>query len=543
MTNVKKLTSDVLIIGTGIAGLRAAMAARELNASVIVVSKGESASSGVIGFNAVLGVLDSCESYYSDTYEGGACIADKKIVKLMSAKAAEVVTEMEKLDLRFEKSAGNYHLLKPLGCAYPRLVHTGNKTGPESMKLMRKELQGSGCILMEDVVALELLKKGLEVKGVLAVNGKKKEFLIFNAKAVVLAAGGGGNVYAESTYPISITGDSYALAFKAGASLMDMEFVQFEPCRAVYPQKLGISTTLLAKGGELKNRREERFMLKDYPEGEGSAPKDALAQAIFKEIQQGRGTEHGGVYLDLTMLPDEIITKSHSMYYNRFLNAGIDLTKERVEVAPAAHSFMGGIKIDTGCRSSVSGLFAAGEAVGGIHGANRLGGNAGTETYVFGKIAGKNAAQYALSVNNSHNGEALGEKRIEELVAIGREQSNTLRNIMEIKAKIQKTMSVYTGVIRDKEGLKKAKAIFKSLKAGLRKRYPAATLRELMDIIETENMALTAQIVTEAALQRKESRGVHFRADYPEQDDDKWQKNIVVSDNDGCFKISFREKK
>ncbi|MDD5728900.1 MAG: FAD-binding protein [Victivallales bacterium] len=537
---IKKNQADVLIVGAGIAGLRAALAASKCGASVIMIAKGETASPAVIGFNAPAGKDDSADLFFRDTWEGGSAIGDGGLIKLLTGNAFETVREFEGMGFVFDSNDGTYKLLQPLGCSCPRLVHQGNHTGSATMKLMQRELREHRIAVNSGVTALELLKDDHNrVCGVIAADLRHNELLIITAKAVVLANGGGSGVYTDSTYPDALAGDGYGMAFRAGASLIDMEFVQFEPCRCIWPHKLGISTTLLAEGGELCNRSGERFVLEFYPGGEGTVSKAMLARLIAMEIKSGRGSGHGGVYLDLRMLPKKTIKHDHSMYYERFMRAGIDLTRERVEVAPAAHTFMGGVKINPRCECGVPGLFAAGEVSGGIHGANRLGGSAGTEIYVFGKIAGISAAGYANNISRSNISGPLI-RRLTKLAEHLRAGGGN-KNLETAKQRIKMAMGKYAGAVRRADDLTRGLKILDKISAGVNDFVPG-TLSELVQFTELKNMLLTARIVMEAANLRRESRGVHYREDFPERNDSEWQKSIEVRPNESAFDFRFIER-
>ena len=278
----------------------------------------------------------------------------------MASGSLETVTQMQSLGQDFDRSDSGYHLLQPLGCSVPRLVHTQNRTGLHSMHALRAALSEMNVALLEPYMATELLVQDGKVRGrSSAANGTNPTPLLVEAGAVVLATGGSHLMY-NSTYPLCQTADGFCMAYEAGATLTDMEFVQFEPCRAVWPKPLGISTTLLARGGKLLNQQGERFILKSFP-AEGAVPKDVLARLIALEIAAGNATEHGGVYLDLTDVPEDEIRIHHKLYYERFISEGIDLTKERVEVGPSAHSMMGGVQINPEAWTGVDGLYAAGE--------------------------------------------------------------------------------------------------------------------------------------------------------------------------------------
>ena len=523
---IKKI--DILILGAGIAGLEAAYAASDKNENVAVLSKGRTASDKVLGFNANVSKEDSFNVYFNDTVNGGADISNKDIVRTLVGNSTELVRQMESLGLEFDSDKDNpedYSLLKPLGCSVARLVHSGNETGRRTITILKKRLTEKGVVFWDNMMAVYLIKDKERIAGVIALNVEEKSMWIISSKAVVLATGG-SHLMKRSTYPKSMTADGYAMAYRAGATLVDMEFIQYEPCSAVFPKPLGISTTLLAKGGILKNNKGERFVLKQYA-GEYAAPKDGLSRMIALEIAEGRGTKHDGVYLDLTGLPEDEIKKKHSLYFERFMQVGIDLTKDAVEVAPIAHSTMGGVVIDPKTQTRVPGLFAAGEVTGGVHGANRVGGNAGTEIYVFGKIAGEMAADYS---NNTQQSESVKEygmefiNRINGNIASPKESGD----IEAIKESIKSIMSKGMSPIRDENSLKIAIKDLKNIAFKL-SNLKLGAFKDICLWLEANNMLLVSELACRAALARKESRGVHFRIDYPHLDNENWQKNICFS--------------
>jgi succinate dehydrogenase/fumarate reductase flavoprotein subunit len=423
-----------------------------------------------------------------------------------------------------------------LGCSEARLVHSGNETGRRTIAILKKLLTAKGVLFWGDMMAGSLIKSEDKIAGAIALNKKEESIWVVYAKAVIVATGG-GHLMDRSTYPISMTADGYAMAYRAGAKLVDMEFIQHEPCNAVFPKSLGISTTLLAKGGTLKNKKGERFVLNEY-EGEYAVSKDSLSRMIALEIVQGRGTKHSGVYLDLTDLPEDEIKERHSLYYKRFLEAGIDISKEVVEVAPIAHSMMGGIEIAPNTSTEVPGLFASGEVTGGIHGANRVGGNAGTEIYVFGAIAGESAAKYA-DKNKKNKIDKQNASDILDMIDKRFEIADDQGDIDKYKEEIKNIMSKYMSPIREEKGLKTAIKELKNIGDSLNQ-VKFKTFADIYLWFEANNMQLVSELACRAALERQESRGVHFRTDYPNTDNENWKKNICFSDKKGMEIIDIK---
>jgi len=513
---MSNLVTDVLVIGSGLAGLEAAWAAVSAGKKVVIVTKGASASPAVLGFNAAVSSEDSVERFAKDTFKGGWELGDPALVRIFAEESSKTVPHMEALGVDFaKKDDGTYHLLQPLGCSVPRLVHHKNITGKKCMEVLESWLREHGAVMLEHTMAAQLLKQDGRVFGAICLNVNTSETFAVTARAVVLATGG-ASVMKNSTYPLCQTADGYAMAWEAGATLQDMEFVQHEPCRAVWPKPLGISTTLLAKGGILTNNRGERFLLKHYA-SEGAVPKDMLARLIAVEVKEGRGSEHGGVYLDLTGLPEEEIKVNHVLYYDRFMNAGIDLTKEIVEVGPAAHSIMGGVRITPDGFTGVPGLYAAGEVIGGLHGANRLGGNAGAEIYVFGRRAGAVAAKEEAEIPPCDLTKVL------TLFACTSSAPDT--DWEAEKESIRALMSRAVSPVRNGEMLAEALAELESRLSAMESTAPnspkAVQLR-----LEALHLCRAGMLIVQGALARKESRGVHYREDYPALDNDNWKKHI-----------------
>lgn len=509
--------TEILVIGGGAAGLEAGLTAAQAGKSVTVITKGDAASPGILGFCAPVSERDSVDCFMRDTAQGGWEIGKPELVRALAEGSLETVKQLEKMGFLFDRDEnGAYQLLQPLGCSVPRLVKHGNTTGRESLPVLRKALEALGGEIREKTSALELITEDGRVCGAVCVENDRQAYLQ-PAGAVVLACGG-AHLMKNSTYPLCQTADGFAMAYHAGASLIDLEFVQHEPCRGVWPRPLGLSTTLLAKGGILTNRLGERFVLKYYPT-EGAAPKDMLARIIAMEIREGRGTEHGGVWLDLTGIPEEEIRVKHVLYYDRFMGAGIDLTKEKVEVGPAAHSMMGGVEIDENAFTGVPGLYAAGETAGGIHGANRLGGNAGAEVYVFGRLAGGSAAKAEMAPMPSC-------KALTKAAMILYMDENAPENdFSQDKRNIREVMAGAVGPVRDEQSLKTAINSLIGIRSSLECAVPG-DLSAVREKTEALHLCETGLLVCLSALERKESRGVHFRSDYPEMNNQGWNKNI-----------------
>lgn len=514
------IQTGVLVLGGGIAGLEAALTAAEAGTEVLLVSKGDAASPAILGFCAPVGADDSPERYAYETLNGGWGLGREELVRTLAEESAQTVAQMEALGQRFDRNPeGGWKLLKPLGCSVPRLVKCDNRTGRESMALIRARLEELPVCFREHTAAMKLTVKEGRVTGAICYDMNKQTWFAVRAGAVVLATGG-AHLMRHSTYPLCQTSDGMAMAYEAGAVLRDLEFVQHEPCRCVWPKPLGLSTTLLAKGGILTNRLGERFCLKAYP-SEGAVPKDILARLIALEVQDGRGSTHGGVYLDLTGTPVDEITVNHSMYYKRFLDAGLDLTRDIIEVGPAAHSMMGGVEIDADGSTGIPGLYAAGEVIGGLHGANRLGGNAGAEVYVFGRRAGAAAVRFAA--------EAPCVSKIDPefpVWDVGKAPYDWEGKKQTVRALLAEALAP----VRNGGTLKTAAVTLDAWLSEINAVIPASA-EEAFRKTECLHLTQIGLLAVQSASLRTESRGVHYREDYPDRDDLNWKKSIRQSLN------------
>lgn len=523
--HISERVTDVLVIGGGAAGQMAALAAAKKGCRVLIISDGGLASTGILGFCALVSDKDSEERFFNDMWNGGKQIGKPELVRTFVKGTQTAVHQLEELGMKFDRREdGSYHLLQPLGCSVPRLVHAGNRTGSVSLELLRTALRENGVEFLQGVSAYRVRTENGCAVGAWAFDKAGKKLVRIRAKAVVMASGG-GHFMKNSTYPLNQYGDGYAMAYRAGAVLRDMEFCQHEPCRAVWPKPLGISTTLLAKGGILTNSLGERFVLRYYPT-EGAAPKDALAKIVCREIKEGRGTEHGGVWLDLTGLPEDEIKINHSLYYERFINEGIDLTRERVEVGPAAHSMMGGIEVEPDCSCAVPGLFASGEVMGGLHGANRLGGNAGAEVYVFGSISGESAGSYACTAADTDT--ADDDPGIEINWDAEPEDDECAETVAAIREKLGRALAPIRSETELQEALEFIRVCSEKLSG-----KGAVSFETAVKLCPARNLCLLGSLMLQAALARKESRGVHSRSEYPETDADFSGRSIRFSAANG----------
>lgn len=411
------------------------------------------------------------------------------------------------------------------------------------MTALKEEVIKREITTIEEVEITTLLTNDEDgsVLGACGISVKNSNFLIFQAKSTTLATGGAGWMYPVTSNAMQKTGDGFAMAYQVGADLLDMEQVQFHPTGMLYPESrrgVLITEAVRAEGGRLFNSKGERFM-KNYDSREELATRDVVARAIYSEIIQGRGTKRGGVYLDVTHLPRELIEDKLETMLQQFLDIGIDIREEPMEVAPTAHHFMGGARINEHGETTVKNLFAAGEVTGGVHGANRLGGNALADTQVFGRRAGESAAKNALKNQNKKHEDMLMDKaafeqeRIQSLIKDGKYYP------FEIRKELQEVMWKNVAIIRNQEGLKTAITRIKELKDMLADmKVPAIDVynKDLQDALEAEKLLEVALLTAESALIREESRGAHFREDYPETQDE-WKKSIVLNQDKGISYI------
>ena len=376
------MLTDVLIIGGGLAGLRSAEVCTENGLDVTVICNGLGASPFVHGISMPLLKEDSPELFYQDTLKSGYFHNDKKLVKVLCEKSVSLLSEFE-----FDKKDGDYDLLKALGSSLPRVAFINKNTGASVINGIKNKAKHK---TISNVRAYELIKKGDTVIGAKCFDIENKVHFKIYSKAVILSCGGFGGVFPFSTNSKDISGDGIAMAYEIGATIKDLEFIQFEPTVAVSPKNLvgkSVITTMLYEGAVIRNKLGERFM-------DERQDKDALSLGIYNEISKGLGTENDGVFYDMTKVDKQLLTNKYSNYFKRYEQVGIDISTTPVEIAPAPHTTMGGVAINENCQTTIKGLFACGEITGGLHGANRLGGNAGLEVLVFGKIAGETCSQF-----------------------------------------------------------------------------------------------------------------------------------------------------
>ena len=430
---IKTISTDVLIIGSGGAGSRAAIEVDDADLKATIVSKGLSFRSGCTGmaeggYNAVFKTVDkedSIDAHIHDTLKGGSYLNDEKLVEILVNESPKRLIDLENYGALFDRQESGEIDQRPFGGqTYRRTCYQGDRTGAELLNALKEEIIKRDIECIEEVMVTSLVTDNDQVIGATGLDLKDSSLIYFQAKSVILASGGAGQLYPVTSNTFQKNGDGFAMAYRAGANLVDMEQIQFHPTGMVAPEsKKGVLVTeaVRAEGGRLINSEGERFMKKYAPEKMELATRDVVARSIYREIQEGRGSPNGGVYLDISHLHDDYIIEKLETMVLQFDNVGIDIKNEPIEVAPTAHHFMGGLKINTDASTNLKNLFGAGEVCGGVHGANRLGGNALADTQVFGKIAGESASKAAKDIELKTNDEQVKEEasRIESLIKEG----------------------------------------------------------------------------------------------------------------------------
>jgi succinate dehydrogenase / fumarate reductase flavoprotein subunit len=545
-TNYETREHDVVIIGAGGAGLRAAIEALAQGASVGVVCKsllGKAhtvmAEGGIAAAMANVDAADSWKTHFRDTMRGGKFLNNWRMAQLHAQEAPERVRELEQWGALFDRTETGDILQRAFGGhTFKRLCHVGDRTGLEMIRTLQDRGVQQGFDVFMECTVTRLLTDGKRITGAFAYWRESGRFIVFKAKSVVIATGGIGKAWRVTSNSWEYTGDGMALAYEAGAELMDMEFVQFHPTGMVWPpgvQGLLVTEAVRGEGGILRNKNGERFMEKYDPKRLELSTRDVVARSIYTEVKEGRGTEHGGAFLDISHKPADYVKKKLPSMYHQFKElADVDITKGPMEVGPTCHYMMGGIRVEAEtAQSTVPGLFAAGEAAAGLHGSNRLGGNSLSDLLVFGRRAGLAAAAHAKSVShapvNTEQIEAAEKELLAPFANTGGESPYAVHR------DLQEVMQNLVGIYRTEQDLMKSLGDLEKLSArsaktgveGTRMFNPGWHLTR-----ELKSMLLISEAVARAALARKESRGAHSRTDYPNLDDANWGKknNIIVQD-------------
>ena len=584
MEDIQEKKYDVLVIGAGAAGMRAAIAASDEGASVCLVSKSLLGKAPTVmaegGAAAALGNADERDNWkvhFRDTIKGGKHLNNWKMAKIHAEQAPERILELERWGAVFDRTKdGKINQRNFGGHRYPRLAHVGDRTGLEIIRTVQDKVihQDNIDIFMECTVAT-IITEDNQAVGALAYYRNNGEIVAIHAKAIVVATGGIGKAYRVTSNSWEYTGDGHSLAYLAGADLQDMEFIQFHPTGMVWPPSVKgtlVTEGVRGEGGVLLNNKGERFMFNYIPEAfaaetakdekeandwlkgiEGAMsppellPRDVVAKAIMKEVKEGRGSPHGGAFLDIANRQDaDYIKKKLPSMYHQFKELGdLDITEEPMEVGPTTHYMMGGITVDaeTGA-SSLKGMYAAGEAAAGLHGANRLGGNSLSDLLVFGNISGRAAANFALNTEEISFSKSKLKKAANEIIDCFSDTKT--ENPYHLHRELQDIMEMHAGIVREEEslneGIEKLKDLSKRVEnakaTGDRSYNPSWHL-----CLDMKNMIITSLAVAEAAKERRESRGGHTRLDYPEYDKELGTLNIIIRKGPDGLNIVKSDKK
>ncbi len=539
--------TDVLVIGAGGAGSRAAIEAAKYNLNVTLLSKELLGKAHTCmaegGYNAALANVDPADNWevhFKDTVVGGAYINNQKVVEILVKEATERILDLEEYGAIFDRTPEGKIMQRPFGKqTYRRTCYAADRTGHELMATLVEEVRRRDITVLDEIFVTNLLMADNRVAGAVGIDYKTGDFLVFRAKAVVLASGGAGRLYRITTNAAQDTGDGYAMGYRVGASLIDMEMVQFHPTGMVYPESHRgqlVTEGVRGEGGILRNTKGERFMQRYEPKLLELAGRDVVARSIATEILEGRGTKHGGVYLDVSHLPANIIEERLPTMFKQFLDVGVDMRKEPMEVAPTAHHFMGGLQINENAETNINGLYAAGEIAGGVHGGNRLGGNALADTQVFGRRAGENAAKLAIKNGEPPINRRWIEQEIKRVNLFLKRKEGT--RPVEVKNRLISLMWDKVGIFRTGKELQEAVLEIEQIK---KKELPRLCVtdkrtrynKEWIEALEIENLLLVAEMVAKAAVMREESRGAHSRRDYPKTDNKNWFVNIQIQQERG----------
>jgi len=541
---------DVLVVGAGGAGLRAAIEIAQEGVSVLVVSKELLGAAHTCmaegGLNVALTEVNPAnhpEIHLQDTLAGGAYLNRGSLAHAMAYEAPDRVHDLERFGVIFDRD-GHGHIAQRFSGkqTHPHTVFVGDYTGQAIMAALVEQARRLQIGVWSEHFVSTLFKTNGIASGALVIDQHSGELTLVRARAVILCTGGGGRMYSVTTNAASNTADGYALALQIGAELVDMEMIQFHPTGMILPSAMRgklVTESVRGEGGRLFNRDGERFMERYNPQRLELAGRDEVARAIFSEVQAGRGTDQGGVYLSVAHLPAELIEQRLPTMLTQFLAAGVDIRKAPMQIHPSMHHMMGGIRIDEWGACNVPGLFAAGEVTGGDHGGNRLGGNALASCQVMGKRAAISAAKFAAERLDLPAIDLAQVKRALEILDQYLQKADSPNSgewpdtAHGVLGQLQTTMWQKVGIMRTESELLAAKEMLDYLNWVSHDELCAASSdprfnRSWIDCLELRNMVITAQVVVYAALLRQDSRGAHFRRDFPHAMPDWERRNIVV---------------
>jgi len=543
---MQTIDTDVLVIGGGGAAARAAIEAAKYNVDVTMIIKGvlgkcgstATAKSEAMGIAAAIGQADPKDNpyvHFKDTIKAGLGICNERLVHILTQNAPKQLSDLLEFGARFDMKGDKLIQRLSDSATYPRVCGGGGVTGKIILEALIHALKQREVNILEKIMATRLLTNNNAVVGAVGIELETGNVLVFKAKSTILATGGPGCVYLYNVFTPEMTGDGHAMAYNAGARLVNMEFVQMGPA-VIHPITLVLSGTLWRLNPRLYNALNDEFLHRYLPAGVTTSEVFRLKAfpfstrtnamfldiSIYSEIKAGRGTQNGGVYFDVTHVPEDKLIKTAPITFQTLLSHGIDLRKQPVEIGIVAQHFNGGVKINEKAEAGVKGLYAAGEVAGGVRGADRPGGNALAECQVFGTIAGRHAAKRAKKIENVEVNPSQLER---ELKRISNSRLREGVNVRIIRERIQRSMWENVFVIRNSQGLKKAlntlRKIEKELGLGV-------STKNVAQFFEVQNMLTVARAISLSALVREESRGTHYREDYPKRNDDKWMRSIVI---------------
>jgi succinate dehydrogenase / fumarate reductase flavoprotein subunit/fumarate reductase flavoprotein subunit len=564
MLPIDNLSCDVLILGAGGAGMLAALhvTAGNPRASIVIAVKGLLGQSGCTrmvqgGYNCVLNAADSFEKHFDDTIRGGQFLNNQELAWALVHDSPERIIELEnRIGCLFDRNAdGTIHQKPFAGQSFDRTVHKGDLTGIEIMSNLRDwVLEQPNVTVLEETRGLDFLTGGSRVTGAVLLDNRRGRFIAVTAKATLSATGAGATMYQISSPSLEKAADGQAMAARLGAEFVDMEMMQFHPTGILAGKSIAtgglLEEGLRGAGAHLYNALGERYMERYAPDKLERATRDVVSRAGYMEIMAGRGTPAGGVLIDATHIPD--VGRQFAGMCERCREYGFDLVNDRVEVSPSAHYHMGGIRIDVHCRTNIDGLFAAGEDTGGVHGANRLGGNGVADSIVFGARAGDTMAEYISTASSPQPRapavEAICKKWLEPF------ERCTGDNPFHLRDRLERLMWTKVGVVRTGPDMQSALPEIQEIRQRIR--YASANFRASglsgqppaphynapwNEAINTENLALIAEMLTRSALARSESRGAHYRSDFPNPSTE-WLKNICMRPREnGEFEMTFQQ--
>jgi fumarate reductase (CoM/CoB) subunit A len=531
---------DVLVVGAGGAGCRAAIEASNHNLDVIMLSKellGKAHTAMAEGgYNVSLGNVDpddDPETHFKDTIVGGNYLNDQKLAEILVRDAPQRIFDLEDMGAVFDRTPEGKIAQRVFGKqSWRRTAYASDRTGSEIMVTLTEGIRKTAVRVFDEVFATRLLVKDGKISGVCAVDLKYGDYLVFRAKSVVMATGGAGRIFSVTSNAQLDVGDGYGMAYETGCEMIDMEMIQFHPTGMVKPESAKgrlVTEAVRGEGGILLNSKGERFMNRYYPEVMELAGRDQVARSIMTEVLEGRGTPDGGVYLSISHLPHSIIEFRLESMIEQFEDAGVDIREEPMQVSPTAHHFMGGIKIDENSGTNIPGLFASGECTGGVHGGNRLGGNALADTQVFGALSGENAAKYAKETDHLGVNREEIKNEFERLEAMLKRKEGI--SPADARSELTELMWAKVQIFRKEDDMqyavKELRRIEKEVVPKIKVDVPVKRFNPgWHQAMEFVNMVTTARMVAEAAVMRKGSRGAHYRVD--DDPNDKGYYNIVI---------------